>query len=593
MNLSVLLTLALTVLAVAPIVAAEGAREEQSIRNVRFRSGDDSRWVAPGWDDGDWMRAGSELYLPVREGVYWVRIRVPALPDKPRRQGIGALVAPENRETLPTDAVFIAGPCSFELFWDGRSIWRNGVVGADPASEIPGRLDNLVPIPADLLGPGGHVVAVRISNWNYNFSAPRAGFYIALENYAERLVYETRAPILPLAGASAAAVAAAVCVALHRLTDRRRSLLVCGALSLSVALFCFLIAWRWLHNDTYDWFAPRLIAITCTVTLICGLQAWLLLELFAIPRRGRWLAALAPLVLAAWFSSPYHAVIVLWIYRSMLVFSIVAAGWAMWRGRTGARWVLAGALIGLVSVQLGWDNRGFVSPAFLGAFGVQLLGLLVSLGVQVGEDRRQARAAVLTAARLEIELLKKNIQPHFLMNTLTTIMEVIEQEPKSAVALIEALAGEFRILARVSAEKLIPLGQELELCRAHIRIMSLRRGVACALETEGLGENTPVPPALFHTLIEGGLTHQRPRNGELKFTLAGEVASGASRYTLIAHGENPPQAGPPPKDGTGLRYVKARLEESFAGRWSLHAGPVAEGWRTVIEIGAPGGKVAT
>jgi hypothetical protein len=49
-------------------------------------------------------------------------------------------------------------------------------------------------------------------------------------------------------------------------------------------------------------------------------------------------------------------------------------------------------------------------------------------------------SACLLAQRLEIELLKKNIQPHFLLNTLTVLIEVIEQAPATAVKLIEAVA---------------------------------------------------------------------------------------------------------------------------------------------------------
>jgi hypothetical protein len=40
----------------------------------------------------------------------------------------------------------------------------------------------------------------------------------------------------------------------------------------------------------------------------------------------------------------------------------------------------------------------------------------------------------------------------------------------------------------------------------------------------------------------------------------------------------------PAGGGTGLRYVKARLEESFAGRWSVESNEVEDGWRTIVEI---------
>jgi LytS/YehU family sensor histidine kinase len=37
-------------------------------------------------------------------------------------------------------------------------------------------------------------------------------------------------------------------------------------------------------------------------------------------------------------------------------------------------------------------------------------------------------------------------------------------------------------------------------------------------------------------------------------------------------------------EGTGLKYVRSRLEESYPGLWSLSAGQTENGWKVVIEI---------
>jgi hypothetical protein len=38
--------------------------------------------------------------------------------------------------------------------------------------------------------------------------------------------------------------------------------------------------------------------------------------------------------------------------------------------------------------------------------------------------------------------------------------------------------------------------------------------------------------------------------------------------------------------GTGLRYIRARLDESFHGAWKLSQRAVSEGWETIIELSA-------
>jgi hypothetical protein len=567
------------VIALLPVAAAKASTA------MKHCAGDDPRWAAPEWNDRDWQDGNT---VPTRAGIHWVRFRfrvtgevMRLIPGAPMR-GISGLV-----NGAPVDSVFLAAPYSYEFFWDGRLLGGSGVVSETLEGEATGPLDKVILVPADLLGPGEHVVAMRLSSFHYRFPAAQITIGFLLSNAAGHYASEIRSPVSPLIGTGGALVVALLSALLFWLVDRWRPLLLCSLVSLALAVFYLLIAWRWIHPDPYDWFYPRLLLITWVMTIVAALFPWLLLEQFAPPRRAWWLAGLAPLLALAWSASPLYEIKALWLCRAMLAISLGITAWAVWRRRPGARFVLIGVVAGLLLVKA--DRRDFLDPTFFLIFGMLVLFVFATLGLQLRSDRRRAQQATLTAARLETELLKRNIQPHFLMNTLTTIMEVIEQEPKTAVTLIEALAGEFRILARVSGEKLIPLGQELELCRAHLHIMSLRRGISCALETANVDETSPVPPALFHTLVEGGLTHQLPRDGRLRFTLEAAYQPGLARYVLTVHGGNPP-APQPVREGTGLRYVKARLEESFAGRWTLAVGPVAVGWQSVIEIKHPPGE---
>jgi LytS/YehU family sensor histidine kinase len=265
--------------------------------------------------------------------------------------------------------------------------------------------------------------------------------------------------------------------------------------------------------------------------------------------------------------------------------SLACGVWAVRRRRRGAWPAVAGMTLsaGLLLIEAE-DFRASFFLKFLPA----LLGLIGALAIQLHDERRQARAAQLAAARLETELLKKNLQPHFLLNTLAVLTEIVEQDPRSAVKLIESLAEEFRSVARVSAEKLIPLAHELELCRAHLRVMSARTGQAWSIAANGVDETALVPPAVLLTLIENGFTHQRTANGATVFQLDGERrADGAVRYRFFSPGEVQTEPARP-TGGTGLRYVRARLEESFPGRWSLRSEATAGGWQSVIEIAPPG-----
>lgn len=566
---------------------------------LRTQPGDDPAWSHPDFDDRSWpieplrrrpfigaMALHSKNYfIPSRAGIRWLRLAIfipdpahPALSPPPE----GSLIWPQEQPDGPVNGLYMALPMAYEVFWDGQRLLRSGVVSADRDGEVAGPLDQALLIPDRLRSPGLHQLALRLSTWRYNFPATSFDYNLSIRNYTQLLIYENQRALFPVVASVTAFFFALVCGILFTWVERRRPLLICGLLSLSIAVFYLLVALRWLLPELpYSWFFPRLVAATVMMTLIGLLMPWLLLEFFLVPHKRRWILALSVPLVAAWFSSPIYEIISLWSYRAAIATSILISAWAMWKRRPWAWVVLAGLALCLVSVQTA--RRSFLDPTFFFAFNGLVLFLLLRLGFDLRDDRRQSQRAKLTAARLEIELLKKNLQPHFLLNTLTALMEVIEQSPATAVRLIDDLAGEFRLFTALSAERTVPLAQELELCRAHLRVVGVRSGAVYRLETQDVDLSLQVPPGLLLTLIENAFSHQRLTQNNTTFVLREHLAHGRRKLEFFSPGEIAEHAtrlG----GGTGLRYVKARLEESFPGHWSLEQGPFQQGWRTVILI---------
>lgn len=207
--------------------------------------------------------------------------------------------------------------------------------------------------------------------------------------------------------------------------------------------------------------------------------------------------------------------------------------------------------------------------------------MLFEVSKRITSQIKLRREADLRSARLENELLKRNIQPHFILNTLTALQEVVEQEPQQAVKLIQALADEFRLFSKVSGEKLISINDELELCKAHLKIMEYRKGATFSLVTENIKGDELIPPGIFHTIIENGTTHGFGSmiNGEFRINKI--IKNGCSVFEIFNNGNNNNDAN---DKGTGIKYIKTRLEESFPGKWELNSKPVSEGWLVEIII---------
>jgi LytS/YehU family sensor histidine kinase len=264
-----------------------------------------------------------------------------------------------------------------------------------------------------------------------------------------------------------------------------------------------------------------------------------------------------------------------------LTLSVGLVSWAVLRGHQGGRFALAGLAVCLLLLTLAPEE--LVEMWFALGFAALALGLLVTMGIRMQEHRRQATDALLTSKQLEVQLLKRSIQPHFLMNTLTSLQEWVEVAPAQASSFIDALAAEFRLLSQIASEPLIPIETEIELCRSHLAVMSLSRDVPFSLRAAGPLAGDRVPPAIFHTLVENGISHGRFAPTHAEFLLESRRSAGRRTYRFLSP-ELPGAPSSRSPDGTGLRYIRARLTESFQDRWRLTSAATDDGWETIIEL---------
>ena len=450
--------------------------------------------------------------------------------------------------------------------------------------DVETRRDGSFELTAKTAQAGEHVIAVRSSSQRRSILGER---FLRLNFFTVSPEREheigPKLSFLTAMGVGAMLTIAIAVGVMWLLADRRPILALFCALCLSSALLIAVASapMLWVYPSGPGDFhrAARILMVIVVSSL---LLATAVVHLYPSLRR-RWL--LLPLIVETVIAGYYLRLNVnmltpiLW--RVSFISTLVVAGWAVWRRRQGAWMVLLG-----VAATYGMferDTKHFEHTDFLLAFLPVTIGFIGAIALGLRAERLQARDTKLMAARLEIELLKKSLQPHFLMNTLTALSQVIEEKPAAAVRLIDDLALEFRSLARFSDQKQVLISEELALCRAHLGVMSARTNLIWNLEAEGIDVTASVPPALFLTLIENGFSHQRARKDATTFTLRAERVGDGMRYVFLSPGAVTSDTNRA-IGGTGLRYVCARLEESFHEAWKLTQGAVPGGWETVIEL---------
>lgn len=532
-----------------------------AVEEASFISGDDARWAAPSWNDSEWQRGLLYWVRPDRK-TFWIRDQV-------------MMPAPKGEFT---PAVYVSIQGSLELFWDGRRIGTSGAIGPDGSAVKAGPMDNFFPIPVELAGPGPHALAMRVAVTPDRLRAP--WFHgIAIGDHTTMFRSRIVSQVVPLAGVGIFTIIGIYCFVMFLAAGRRRSLLAFSLLCLFSALLALVETWRWTVGYSSDLHGLRMDLVTALTLAVAFLFAAFVILDLQVRRPWLWTGLAGAVLVALLFiptGSDEHCLLLFWASILMAGIAVIAARDAPRRRRVvGAGGVL---VMGLALVRGGY---GFSDSIFFVAFAIVILSLLVSLALEMRDERRLRQEALLRATRLELELLQKSVQPHFLMNTLMAVMEWLEEDPPAGLAFLEALADELRLFEAMSHETLVPVRQELELCRLHLDLMQCRKGTRFELDCDSVDADAEIPPALFHTLIENAMTHNRYREPSASFRLREQRVDGVRRYLFDA-----PLAKPVERDGegTGLRYVKARLEESFPGRWRLEGGVYGSSWRTIVEV---------
>lgn len=558
------LTAVLVFLNASPLHAAEIINLYEFV----MKAGDDTAWSSPTLDDSEW----ESTYLrdvPDLDSSIWLRTKVE--------------LAPQHFVEGKPLGIYIAAMASHEIWWDGECIARGGVVGRTPESEQPGPIQAHYVIPDRLAANGVHTVAIRVSAFHRHF-VPSTGYWGVLVGEYDRIarvgMSRIRIALISLSGMLMMAIFA---VMMFVQNPNDKSFLFLGLLCVSGALLLVAESYRGLFGYTYNWHLLRLSVVTALAWILDVVLLVFLSRRF--PMKGAKWFVLAGITGATIPIFTSHA----WDPKAANGFLCVFALSAVWCA-AAVRKRLPGSFLALLGVTfcLGGllvSPLQFVDRNLYLALDFLLVCLLASHVLQVRQVRREREEALVKSARLEVELLKKHIQPHFLMNTLTALSEWIEEEPRKAGKLIQSLADEFRVLSDISNQSLIRMEDEIRLCQSHVEIMSHRKGREYRLETSGIDPTAQIPPAVIHTLVENAITHSDSTGERVAFRLSEERRENRRCYVF----ESPftPQTdGGAFDEGTGLRYIKARLQESFGENWSLGSGPEASNWRTEILVPA-------
>lgn len=199
--------------------------------------------------------------------------------------------------------------------------------------------------------------------------------------------------------------------------------------------------------------------------------------------------------------------------------------------------------------------------------------LAIALLARYQEEQEKSRSLEAAHLRYELEHLKAQLNPHFLMNMLNNIHGMVEVDPAKAQVMIMELSKLMRYVLYEGAKPRTTLDREMEFMASYVELMRKRYSsrkvrVNLVLPTDNR-ERVSLPPLLFISIIENafkhGISYQSPSFVEILLT----VENGRLRFecTNSNHRRQPKEgcAG-----GVGLVNLRQRLQLLYDDRFTLH-----------------------
>jgi signal transduction histidine kinase len=199
-----------------------------------------------------------------------------------------------------------------------------------------------------------------------------------------------------------------------------------------------------------------------------------------------------------------------------------------------------------------------------------------ALNFKLQQDAEQARLAR-ELSESQLRLLRAQIEPHFLFNTLGAVQQLAQHGAPRAAELTANLIDFLRSSMRDMRSEQVCLSAEFGLAESYLKVMQVRLGerLRFSLQLPRSLENVQLPTMILLTLVENAIKHgiePALRGGEV--TVSAQAIDGTVRIRVQDSGVGMSTIAEPDGGGTGLDNVRHRLRLAYgdAAGLCLHDG---------------------
>jgi two-component system sensor histidine kinase AlgZ len=255
----------------------------------------------------------------------------------------------------------------------------------------------------------------------------------------------------------------------------------------------------------------------------------------------------------------------------------------------GVQWSVGVGLPALLAAVVSLAVQRFAEPGLGGAdvawwVGSRAVVAAAAAWAFIEYFRLRARAYSPSFSEARLQALQARIRPHFLFNSLNTVLGLMRGDPRRAEATLENLADLFRVFMR-DARELVPLDDEVVTCKEYLAIEQLRLGerLQVVWHLDEMPGDALLPSLLLQPLIENAVHHGIEPSSE---TGTIQIAIGRSGERVRVEIVNPLTPTPPVRPGNqmALSNVRERLMLLYDMEAELKTGVQDDRFRLQLEF---------
>lgn len=201
------------------------------------------------------------------------------------------------------------------------------------------------------------------------------------------------------------------------------------------------------------------------------------------------------------------------------------------------------------------------------------------------ERERRALQAESRLVEARLAALQAQLNPHFLFNTLNTVVHYVRADPDAAEEMLTTLSEMLRTVLASADQREVPLEQELSFVDHYLAIQRVRFADRLSVRKEIAPDTlaATVPTLLLQPLVENAVIHGvAPERMPGTVVLRARISGDRLQLEVADTGKGTPQALPHDatlsfKERIGLSNTRARLTALYGDDFHFQIAPAPEG----------------